>query len=369
MAARKLIRPAKLKPGDTICVLAPASTVSNVGSLEKGKRLLKERGYRVVEGAHARDGRLLFAGEDADRADDLNRAFADHEIDAIICAQGGAGTARMLPYIDFGIIRRNPKIFVGYSDVTVLQIAMLQECGLVTFYGPMVATDIGRAFTAFTDEHFFQLLTTSEGSIDSQGQARGNLSSEHGEPGTRRREATGGWREAPAALPQEGATGYPRAGVPGIEQQNRPGKKMVTLCPGEAHGQLVGGCLSLFVSTLGTEWEVDTRNKILFFEDIDERPHRIDRYLTQLLLARKLQAASAIIFGAFTRCEYKKRQGQSVTSVRTLDIIRDRLVPLQKPCLYGLQFGHVRDKLTLPHGGHAFLDATHQRLIVEPAVR
>ena len=318
MAARELIRPAKLKPGDTICVLAPASVVSDMDSLEKGKRLLEERGYRVVEGVHARDGRLLFAGEDADRADDLNRAFADHEIDAIICAQGGAGTARMLPYIDFGIIARNPKIFVGYSDVTVLQIAMLQKCGLATFYGPMVATDIGRAFTSFTDKHFFQLLTTSE----------------------------------------ENA-----------EVRNRPGKKMVTLFPGEAHGQLVGGCLSLFVSTLGTEWEVDTRDKILFFEDIDERPHRVDRYLTQLLLAHKLQTASAIIFGAFTRCEYKKRQGQAVPSVRTLDIIRDRVIPLQKPSLYGLQFGHVRDKLTLPHGGYAFLDATHQRLLVEPAVR
>jgi muramoyltetrapeptide carboxypeptidase len=364
MAAPGLIRPAKLKPGDTICVLAPASAVADVSALERGKRLLGERGYRVVEGAHARDGRLLFAGEDADRADDLNRAFADHEIDAIICAQGGAGTARMLPYLDFGIIRRNPKIFVGYSVVTVLHVAMLQKCGLATFYGPMVATDIGRAFTAFTDEHFFQLLTTTEGSIDYQGQARGNLSSEHSEPGTRRRGATGGWREAPAALPQEGAT---RA--PGMELRNRPGKKMVTLCPGEARGQLAGGCLSVLVSTLGTEWELDTRDKILFFEDIDERPHRIDRYLTQLLLAGKLQAARAIIFGAFTRCEYKSRQGQAVTSVRTLDIIKDRLVPLQKPSLYGLQFGHVRDKLTLPHGGYAFLDATNRRIVVEPSVR
>ena len=312
------VKPPRLKPGATICLVAPASIVVDVSSYEKGKRLFEERGYRVVEGAHVRDAMLLFAGEDRDRADDLNEAFADRAIDAIICVQGGAGTARMLPYIDFGSIARNPKIFVGYSDVTVLQLAMLERCGLITFYGPMVATEVGRAFTPFTDGRFFQMLTTSEGSI---------------------------------------------------ELGNRPGRKMLTLYPGEAQGQLVGGCLSVFVSTLGTEWEVDTRGKILFFEDIDERPHRIDRYLTQLLLANKLQVAKAILFGTFTRCEYTERRDHAGPRVRTIDIIRDRVLPLQKPCLYGLQFGHVREKLTLPNGGYAFLDATNQRVIVEPPVR
>jgi muramoyltetrapeptide carboxypeptidase len=311
------VKPPKLRPGATVCLVAPASAVTDVSSYEKGRRLLEERGYRVVEGEHVRDAMLLFAGEDRDRADDLNRAFADSSIDAIICAQGGAGTARILPYIDFGLITRNPKIFVGYSDVTALQLAMLQRCGLITFYGPMVATEVGRAFTPFTDGRFFQMLTTSEESI---------------------------------------------------ELRNKPGRKMLTLYPGEARGQLVGGCLSIFVSTLGTEWEVDTREKILFFEDVDERPHRIERYLTQLLLANKLQAAKAILFGTFTRCEYTERRDHAGPHVRMLDIIRDRVIPLQKPCLYGLRFGHVREKLTLPHGGYAFLDATQQRVLVEPPV-
>ncbi|HUJ88620.1 MAG TPA: LD-carboxypeptidase, partial [Syntrophorhabdales bacterium] len=299
------VKPPKLKPGATVCLVAPASAVTDVPSYEKGRRLLEERGYRVVEGEHVRDAMLLFAGEDRDRAYDLNRAFTDSSIDAIICVQGGAGSARILPYIDFGLIARNPKIFVGYSDVTALQLAMLERCGLITFYGPMVATEVGRAFTPSTDGRFFQMLTTSEGSI---------------------------------------------------ELGNRPSRKMLTLYPGEARGQLVGGCLSVFVSTLGTEWEVDTRGKILFFEDIDERPHRIDRYLTQLLLANKLQAAKAILFGTFTRCEYTERRDNAGPRVRTIDIIRDRVLPLQKPCLYGLQFGHVREKLTLPNGGYAFLD-------------
>jgi len=313
-----LVKVPRLKQGATICLVAPASAVVDMKSLENGKRLLEERGYRVVKGAHVGDTKLLFAGEDEDRADDLNQAFADPAIDALFCVQGGAGTARILPYVDFGLISRNPKIFVGYSDVTILQMAMLKRCGFATFYGPMVATDIGRAFTPFTDRSFFQMLTTSEESM---------------------------------------------------ELRNRPGRKMLTLCPGEARGQLVGGCLSVFVSTLGTEWEVDTQDKILFFEDIDERPHRIDRYLTQLLLANKLQGARAILFGAFTRSEYARRRDRAEPHVKVLDIIRDRVLPLQKPCLYGLRFGHVRDKLTLPNGGYAFLDATHQRLLVEAAVR
>jgi muramoyltetrapeptide carboxypeptidase len=312
-----LVKPPRLRPGATVCLVAPASAVTDVPFYEKGKHLLEERGFRVVEGKHVRDTMLLFAGEDKDRADDINHAFADGGVDAVICVQGGAGTARILPYIDFGVIARNPKIFLGYSDVTVLQLAMLEKCGLITFYGPMVATEFGRAFTPFTDEALFQMVTTPEGSV---------------------------------------------------ELRDRPRRKVLTLYPGEARGQLVGGCLSVFVSTLGTEWEVDTRDKILFFEDVDERPHRIDRYLTQLLLANKLRQAKAILFGTFTRCEYTERHEHTVKRVRTLDIIRERVLPLQKPCLYGLQFGHVRDKLTLPNGGYAALDATMKRVSIEPCV-
>jgi muramoyltetrapeptide carboxypeptidase len=119
---------------------------------------------------------------------------------------------------------------------------------------------------------------------------------------------------------------------------------------------------------LGTKWEIDTHDKILFFEDIDEFPHRIDRYLTQLLLANKLQKASAILFGALSRCEYPPRHEYAGLRVSTLDIIREQVVPLGKPCLYGLPFGHTRDKLTMPNGGYAFVDATNQRVLLDPAV-
>ncbi len=315
MGAPNLIMPRKLKPGATICVVAPASAVTDTQFLDAGKRLLEARGYRLLEGKHVRDTSLLYAGNDEARADDLNRAFADPGVDAVMCAKGGEGSARLLPLINFELVSRNPKIFVGYSDVTALQIAFLQRCGLVSFYGPMVATEIGRGIAPYAEEILLRLLTSPEGGI---------------------------------ALA-------------------RPRKKLLTLYPGDARGQLVGGCLSVLVSTLGTEWEINTRDKILFFEDVDERPYRIDRYLTQLFLANKLQEAQGILFGSFTRCDY--RRSSNGPAVRTIDIIKDWTLRLKKPSLYGLQFGHVRHALTLPNGGYAELDATDQQLVVGPAVR
>jgi muramoyltetrapeptide carboxypeptidase len=317
MAPANPLKPGKLKPGDTVCLVAPASATIDWAPFQRGKRLLEERGFRVIEGKHIRETRLLFAGEDAARGDDINRAFADDSVDAVMCVRGGAGTARILPHIDFAVIQQNPKIFIGYSDITALQLAILARCGLVTFYGPMLATDLGGSFTRFTEQSLLETLTTTDERI---------------------------------------------------EMRKRPGKKILTLCPGEAYGQLVGGCLSIIVATLGTKWEVDTHDKILFFEDIDEFPHRIDRYLTQLLLANKLQKASAILFGALSRCEYPPRHEYAGLRVSTLDIIREQVVPLGKPCLYGLPFGHTRDKLTMPNGGYAFVDATNQRVLLDPAV-
>jgi muramoyltetrapeptide carboxypeptidase len=122
------------------------------------------------------------------------------------------------------------------------------------------------------------------------------------------------------------------------------------------------------VATLGTKHELDTRGKILFFEDIDEKPHRIDRYLMQLILSGKLQEAKGIIFGTFTRCQYLKRDAYEKYGVTLMDIIRDRIVPLNIPCIFGLQFGHVAKKLTIPVGAQAILDATKGNVIIEPAV-
>ena len=311
------LKPKRLIPGDTIAIVSPASPSLTTVHQNSGIEALERLGYRVVTTKHANDRHLLFAGNEKDRARDINAAFRDKSVQAIICTRGGCGTSQILPFIDFFSIAKNPKIFIGYSDITALQIAIFNATGLVTFYGPMVATDFGKGLPHYKISNFFNILTET-------------------------------------------------AHI--IELKNPRNKKIITLFPGSATGQLAGGCLSIVVSTLGTEYEIDTKDKILFFEDIDEKPHRIDRYLTHLIQAGKLQQARGIIFGTFTKSEYLSRDTHYRFGVTVLDMIRERIVPLGIPAIFGLQFGHVTNKLTIPFGGYATLDATNRRVFLEPCV-
>jgi muramoyltetrapeptide carboxypeptidase len=312
------MKPERLRKGDTICIVSPGSPSLTREPYERGKRRLVRWGYRVVEGSHVNSRGLLFAGTPEERAEDINRAFADPAVKAVICARGGAGTLQILPYLDFGLIEKNPKILVGYSDITALELAILKRTGLITFYGPMVATELGKRLTAYTKSSFLATVSNGEGPL---------------------------------------------------ELKNPPGKEMVSLVPGKAEGPLTGGCLSIAVATLGTEHEMDTEGKILFFEDVDEKPHRVDRYLTQLTLAGKLQQARAILFGTFRRCSYKPGDSYYKYGVQLLDIVRNKVVPLGIPSVFGLQFGHEPDKLTLPLGAHAQVDTASMQFIVEAGVR
>jgi len=316
-AKKTVIKPERLRKGDRICVVSPASPTLTTTYYEKGKAVLDAMGYRVVPGRHVHDRHLLFAGDAQARAADINSAFRDPSIKAVICTRGGCGTAQILPYIDFEIIAEHPKIFIGYSDITSLQLAIFQRTGLVTFYGPMVSTDFGKQLTGYTRESFLNILTNT------------------GE---------------------------------GIGLKNPAKREMTVIVPGKAVGRLTGGCLSVVVASLGTPYEIDTKGSILFFEDIDEKPHRIDRYLTQLAQAGKLTQAQGIIFGTFRQCSYTARDNYSKYGVTLLDVIRERIVPLGIPCIYGLQFGHVRSKLTMPVGVNAVLDATNKRINTEAAV-
>jgi len=311
------LKPKRLIPGDTIAIVSPASPSLTTVHQERGKAALERFGYRVVTAKHANERHLLFAGKEKVRADDINAAFNDRSVRAIICTRGGCGTAQILPFIDYSLIAKNPKIFVGYSDITALQAAIFNATGLVTFYGPMMASDFGKSLSHFKVKNFFKIVTETQQTI---------------------------------------------------ELKNPSAKKIVTLHPGTAEGQLVGGCLSIAVATLGTKYEIETKGKILFFEDVDEKPHRIDRYLTHLIQAGKLQQARGIIFGPFTKCEYLTKDNYFKFGVKLLDLIRERIAPLGLPAIYGLQFGHVTNKLTLPFGGYATLDATNCRVFLEPCV-
>ena len=311
-----ILKPKSLAPGDTIAVVSPASPSMTTAYQDSGIEAFERLGYRVITAKHANDKHLLFAGKEKIRARDINEAFKNKSVRGIICTRGGCGTSQILPYINFSLIAKNPKIFIGYSDVTALQTAIFNATGLITFYGPMMATDFGKRLTRYTTNNFFNIVTANHV----------------------------------------------------IELKNPRNKKIITLCPGNAEGQLAGGCLSVVVAGLGTKYEIETKDKILFFEDIDEKPHRIDRYLTHLIQAGKLQQAKGVIFGTFAKCEYLSRDNYFKFGIKLLDVIKERIAPLGIPSIYGLQFGHVTNKLTIPFGGHATLDATNCHVFVEPCV-
>jgi muramoyltetrapeptide carboxypeptidase len=251
------------------------------------------------------------AGTDKERAEELNDAFRDDAVDAVFCVSGGYGCLRILPYLDYEMIRAHPKILLGYSDVTTLHIALNQKSDLVTFHGPMIAPEMGSEFTDYTEKWLLRALQESA--------PLGELTN-----------------------PNDG-----------------PLLKVIN--EGEAGGKLVGGNLSLIVHGLGTPYEIDTKGKILLIEDTDETPLRVDRYLTHLWLANKLQDAAGIVIGEFTNYQLTNNE----PSLTLWDALRDRIEESGKPALYGLCFGHGKHHLTMPIGVEARLDATHRRIWIE----
>jgi muramoyltetrapeptide carboxypeptidase len=294
------LKPKRLYPGDTIGIVSPASP----GDLEMnmaGIEWLEEQGFRIELGKTFDQIWGYLSGSDAERAADINTMFASPSINAIICLRGGYGTMRLLELLDYPLIRSHPKIFVGYSDITALHTAIGQRTGLVTFHGPMIASDMGKNLPDYTRDSFYRALTSS-------------------------------W-------PIGSITNPPLSPPPQF------------LVSGTAQGYLTGGNLSLVVATLGTPYEIDTRGKILCLEEIGEEPYRIDRMLTHLRLAGKLQDAAGIVFAVCADCEIE----DDPPNFTLQEVLQDRLGDLGKPVLYHLYFGHTADKATLPLGAMAML--------------
>ncbi|MCL4424615.1 MAG: LD-carboxypeptidase [Firmicutes bacterium] len=309
------IKPTALRSGGTIAVVAPASPVTP-DRIEFGLEWLKQQGYQVVSGQHLFDRRGYLAGDDRDRAADLMEMFARRDVDAIFCARGGYGTPRLLDRLDYGLIKRNPKVFLGYSDITGLHLAIQRRTGLVTFHGPMVEADPRVGFIEYNWQGVLKAVTDPR----------------------------------------------PIGGI-----QNPPGgPPLRVVAGGKARGRLVGGNLSLISATLGTPYEIDTRARILFLEDVGEAPYRMDRMLNHLLLAGKLQEASGIIIGESVGCEKAAGDRPSLT---LLEILEDLLAGLGKPVISGLVVGHGYYKASLPLGVEAVLDADAGSLeVVEAAL-
>ncbi len=306
----------KLKFGDTIGFVAPSGAIREEGAIERAAAETERMGFKVKFGAgnHARYGYL--AGNDAARARDINDMFRDDEVDAVFCLRGGYGAMRILDQIDFDVIRANPKVFVGFSDITALHIAMLNKAGLATFHGPMAASNWANSpLDDFSRESMYRVLMNAE---------------------------------------------------PAGEMPNPPEYPRETIASGAAEGQLVGGNLMLIASSLGTPWEIDTKGRILFIEEVGEKTYSVDRMLTQLRLAGKFDDCAGVVFGNFNNCNVEYEQFGL-----TLDeIIRDVVVPSGKPILGGVRCGHCRPNMTLPFGVNCRMDADRQTLtILESAVR
>ncbi|HET6383224.1 MAG TPA: LD-carboxypeptidase [Armatimonadota bacterium] len=305
--------PTALQPADTVAVVAPAGRV-DPEALERGVETLRARGLRVKVGRHVLDAYGHMAGADRDRASDLMAAFLDPEVHGVFCARGGSGSARMLPYLDLREIATNPKVFVGYSDVTVLHLALGRSAGWPTFYGPMVATDA----ECCRDDDCFAAL----------------------------------WRLISRPEP---------AGALQFDDGPRSARVLIA---GAAEGMLTGGTLCLVESSLGASYQARTEGRLLALEDTNETPWRVDRMLTHLGHAGLLEQAAGFIIGSLSNLETDSSDDLSVEQS-----LLDHLGPFGKPVLYGFPFGHIAAPLTLPLNCRARVDADAETLtVLEAAV-
>ena len=311
----KTLKGRALPPGGTIGAPAPASPYHNRSEVFRGVEWWETQGYRVVlsEGVFDRDGWV--AGDAARRAADITRMFADPEVDVVECLQGGYGSAQTIPYLDFEVIRANPKPFVGFSDITALHTAIRHHTGLVTFYGPGLAGVADPETKDFTRDRLLRALT----STDPLGEVPRNPDDDYIRP----------------------------------------------LTPGAASGELVGGCLWLLGQTIGTPWQVNLDGKIFFFEDYDAPPFYVDGLLNQMTQAGILQGAAGVVVGELEKCDWREDRPDFPQSLSIEDVLERYIVPLGVPAIYGLPMGHGKHLSTTPLGVRATVDADARRLILD----
>lgn len=298
--------PVPLNPGDTVGLVSPSGATDDSLSIQLAREAMEALGLRVKVGVHAlsRNGHL--AGTDAERAGDLNAMFADREVKGIICVRGGSGAARLLPLLDYERIRRNPKVLLGYSDITALHCALQAKTGLVTFHGPNGSGSWNR----FNAEQFRQLF------FERQLMEYRNK--------------------------QE-------AGDELVPRRNRT----MTINPGKARGALVGGNLAVLSALAGSSYLPAFDGKILFLEDVSEAPYRIDRMMSTLKLMGALDRIAGFVWGECSDCN----PGGGYGSLTIEQILDHYLKPLKIPAYRGAMIGHIREQFILPVGGEVELDA------------
>ena len=287
------MKPCVLKPGDTIAIAAPSSPFDREEFL-KGVLVLQNMGFKVIYRDDIFEKNFYLAGSDERRIDELFDNLANTAVKALLFARGGYGLLRILPQIDYRSLQTKPKIILGYSDITLLLIHLYQKYGWITFYGPVVAKDLSINLNEATQKSLYAALTNSQ---------------------------------KPELL---------------ISRQAH------TIKSGQTEGVLVGGCLSLVCSSLGTSYEINTDDKILFLEDTNEKPYAVDRLLTQLVLANKLKKVRGIVFGNFVN---------GADTLAYLEAFKNALHHFKGPIVYNFPIGHGETKLTIPLGVKVSLDA------------
>jgi len=316
---KSLIKPSRLKQGDTIALVTPGSYITEEEKEESIDNLYN-LGFRATYSDRLMQKNGYFSATDEERAADLNEMFERKDVQGIMCARGGYGCARILPFLDYDLIENNPKPLIGFSDVTALHYAIYKNSSLITFHGPVSIS----TFSKFSVRNFEKVLMDPTFELELTNSTTDNNYNPYG---------------------------------------------ITVISEGMAEGELIGGNLSIAVSLIGTDYDVDFSGKIVYLEEFLEEPYRVDRMLTQMLQAGKFKNATGIALGVFKMCEPSKINPSFNGSFSLMDVLKDRLGNLGIPVVYGLSFGHVVDKFTLPIGVKAQLDTESQQLnLLEPAV-
>lgn len=299
-----MLKGKKLIPGDTIGIVAPASFAAEE-RVQKAVEHLADLGYRVQLGKRCTTQWFSYSGPDAARAAELNDFFQDEEINAIMCLRGGYGSLRLLEQIDFAMVAEHPKVFIGFSDITCLHLALNQRSNLITFHGPMLTSNFAEELNIDTFSSLKNAVCNGDGPF-----TIGNF-----------------------FQPLQAISG------------------------GIAEGQLIGGNLVTLMSVFGTPYAPDLTDKILFIEEVGEATYRIDRALTQLLLTGQLQKVKGIILGNFKNCSPAAPEDMTLE-----EVFQDRLGSLGVPVLTNLESGHCHPLLTLPLGAMVRIDGDALRI-------
>jgi len=321
-AAPATIKPKRLAAGDTVALVSPANATFNTVDLEIARESLTALGFKVRNGEHMLERHGNLAGEDKARAEDINKAFADKSVAAVHAIRGGWGSARLLPYLDYDTIRRNPKVVIGYSDITALHLAIHAKTGLITFHGPI---GLGR-WDPYSLDYYRRVLFNAEQVTYSNKQG---ISAE-------------------------------RNSLTQVEFRTR------TITPGKARGRLLGGNLTVLTAILGSPYVPDWEDAILFCEDVGEDLYRVDRMITQLKLAGVLGKIKGFVFGSCSECG----PGNGNYGALTLEeIFNDHIKPLGVPAWQGAMIGHAQPQWTLPEGAQVEIDSTAATIrLLEPPV-